>query len=227
MRRLALLLPLGLLLAAATAEARGPRILATGDSMIQIVDVKLEEKLERIEPVSFRSDARVGSGISKGDWVGIARRQARRHRPRATVVFIGANDGFNIGRARCCRGEWVERYGRRVRRMIRAYSLRGKAAGLGEVYWLTLPAPRPAHWRPVYRAVDRAIRRAVKASGPHAHLIDAWKVFTPHGRFRRSMRWRGRRVVVRQDDGVHLSWAGASIAAGLVRDAMRKDAVVG
>jgi hypothetical protein len=219
---LAIALALALLALPATAGARGPRVLATGDSMVQIVDVKLEQKLKRLEPVSFRSDARVGTGISKTNWVRIARRQARRHRPRATVVYIGANDGFEIGGARCCRGEWVDRYRRRVQKMIRAYSRGGR----GEVYWLTLPAPRPVQWRRIYRGVNRAVRRAVRRA-EHAHLIDAWEVFTPRGRFRRTMRWRGRRVVVRQDDGVHLSWPGASIAAGLVRNAMRKDGVVG
>ena len=219
------LLPLGLLTAALTAapaQAGAPHVLATGDSMIQIVDVKLEKQLKRIQRVSFRSDARVGSGISKDNWVKIARRQARKHRPKATAVFIGANDGFNIAGARCCGSAWIAKYRERVKKMIRAYARGGKA----EVYWLTLPAPEPAHFRRIYPAINRAIRRAVKQSGPHAHLVDAWEVFTPNGTFRRTMTWEGRRVVVRQSDGVHLSWAGGAIAAGLVRDAMRKDAVV-
>lgn len=213
-----------LLALASPAPAAGPHILATGDSMIQIVDIKLEKKLKKIQPVSFRRDARVGTGISKSNWVRWARRQARKHRPKATVVYIGANDGFNMGQdALCCGKGWVAEYQSRVQKMIRAYVRRGK----GEVYWLTLPAPRDRHFRRIFPAVNRAIRRAVKASGPHAHLIDAWEVFTPEGRFRRTMRWQGKRVVVRQSDGVHLSWTGATIAAGLVRDAMRKDGVVG
>jgi hypothetical protein len=212
-----------LLLAAVPASAAGPRILATGDSMIQIVDVKLEKKLREIRKVSFRSDARVGTGISKSNWVGWARKQARKHRPRATVVFIGANDGFNMGSGKlCCREGWVDEYRSRVRKMIRAYTRRGKS----DVYWLTLPAPRPAPFQRIYPAVNRAIRRAIRRSGPHAHLIDTWEVFTPAGRFRRTMRWKGERVVVRQSDGIHLSWAGATIAAGLVKKAMRKDGVV-
>jgi hypothetical protein len=205
------------------ADAAKPRILATGDSMIQIVDIKLEKKLKRIQRVSFRSDARVGTGISKSNWVGWARRQARKHRPKATVVYIGANDGFNMGRdARCCGKGWVAEYKARAEKMIRAYTRKGK----GEVYWLTLPAPRDRHFRRIFPAVNRAIRRAVRGK-EHAHLIDAYEVFTPNGRWRRTMRWKGKRVVVRQSDGVHLSWAGATIAAGLVRDAMRKDGVVG
>ena len=212
-----------LLLAAAPASAAGPRILATGDSMIQIVDVKLEKKLREIQKVSFRRDARVGTGISKSNWVGWARRQARKHRPKATVVFIGANDGFNMGPGKLCCGKgWVDEYRSRVRKMIRAYTRRGKS----DVYWLTLPAPRPAAFRRIYPAVNRAVRRAVRQAGPRAHLVDLWEVFTPNGRFRRTMRWKGERVVVRQSDGIHLSWAGGTIAAGLVRNAMRKDGVV-
>jgi hypothetical protein len=37
------------------------------------------------------------------------------------------------------------------------------------------------------------------------------------------MRWKGQRVVVRQQDGVHLSVAGASIAAELVGRRLRAD----
>jgi len=222
MSRLALPALTALALLAAPANA-GPRILATGDSMIQIVDVKLEKKLKKLQPVSFRSDARVGSGISKSPWVRWSRRQARKHRPRATVAFIGANDGYNMGPgARCCGDGWVKKYRSRVLKMMRAWSRRGT----GAVYWLTLPAPRPAAFQRIYAAVNRAIRGAVRRSGKHVHLIDTWEVFTPKGRFRRTMRWQGKRVVVRQSDGIHLSWTGAAIAAGLVKKAMRKDGVV-
>lgn len=209
------------LAAVVPAHAAKPRVLATGDSMIQIVDVKLEERLKQIQPVSFRSDARVGTGISKNNWVGWSRRQSRKHRAKAVVVYIGANDGFTMRGKRCCGRAWVNEYRERVRKMIRAYSRGGRA----EVYWLTLPAPKPANFRRIYPAVNRAIRRAVRKA-EHAHLVDAWDVFTPNGRFRWSMRWKGKRVVVRQRDGVHLNWTGARIAAALVTSAMRKDGVV-
>ncbi len=54
-------------------------------------------------------------------------------------------------------------------------------------------------------------------------LIDLAKVFTPGGVFRNTMVFRGRRRTVRQGDGVHLSTAGASIAATLIIERLRAD----
>ncbi len=54
-------------------------------------------------------------------------------------------------------------------------------------------------------------------------LIDLAKVFTPGGVFRKTMVFRGRRRTVRQGDGVHLSTAGASIAATLIIERLRAD----
>jgi hypothetical protein len=49
------------------------------------------------------------------------------------------------------------------------------------------------------------------------------RIFTPSGRFQRTLKRHGRRVVVRQSDGIHLNRAGAGIAAGAVMRAMRRD----
>ena len=197
------------------------RVLATGDSMIQILDGFLKQRIHG----RVRSDARVSTGISKPgmfDWVRHARRQAGRRRPDVTVMFIGANDGFPIGGAACCGRGWVKRYARRVRRMMETYR-RGRE---GVVYWLTLPAPRDSRFARVFGPVNRALRRAAASFGQQVRLIDLRRVFSPDGRFHRVIRYRGRRVVARQGDGVHLSAAGASIAAELVIRALRRDRIL-
>ena len=57
------------------------RLLATGDSMIQIVDSLLKQRLERRRATSVRSDARISTGISKPTCsTGCARRASRRAR---------------------------------------------------------------------------------------------------------------------------------------------------
>ena len=85
-----------------TVRARPPsgrlRLLATGDSMIQIIDCYLQQRLGS-RGVRVRSDARICTGISKPsllDWQAQARRQAAR-RPDVVVMFLGANDGFPMG----------------------------------------------------------------------------------------------------------------------------------
>ena len=195
-------------------------VLATGDSMIQIVDSHLKARL-RPRGVRLRSDARISTGISKPfqlDWVALARRQALARRPTATVVFIGANDGFPIGGTACCGAEWIERYAARVERMMASYRRRGAA----RVYWLTLPAPRKPDFARVFRAVNAALRLAEPALKGSGRIVDIARVFTPGGTFRSTLGGR----VVRQPDGVHLNVRGAAIAARLVVRELRRDGVV-
>lgn len=198
------------------------RLLATGDSMIQIVDSYLEQRLGRRRGVSVRSDAHIGSGISKPamfDWVRKARGQSSGFKPDVTVVFLGANDGFPLAGADCCEQAWVAAYARRVEAMMRSY-LRG---GRSYVYWLTLPTPRRASFVRIYSRVNIAIRRAAGRVGGGVRVIDIARIFTPGGRFRQTITFRGRTINARQADGVHLSTAGASVAATLVIDRLRAD----
>jgi hypothetical protein len=55
--------------------------------------------------------------------------------------------------------------------------------------------------------------------------VDLRPIFTPNGRFRSSIRRGGRRVRVRQSDGIHLNARGAGIAARRVARLMRRDGV--
>ena len=102
---------------------------------------------------------------------------------------------------------------------MRSYRRRGRSY----VYWMTLPAPNRADFARVYRAVNRAIRGPASRVGRGVRVVDLVPVFTPGGEFRRYVRFRGRRVNARQDDGVHLSVAGAHIAATLLVDRLKAD----
>jgi lysophospholipase L1-like esterase len=208
---------------------RGGRLelLATGDSMIQIVDGFLREGLG--SRGTLRSDAHISTGISKPemlDWIAKARSQARRARPDVTVVYLGANDGFSMSTpsgaiAGCCGDAWIEEYARRTAQMMRAYA-RGS---LGRVYWLTLPAPRGGPFRKVYGPVNAAIRRAA-ARTPGARVVPIDDVFTPGFRYRDTLIRDGRAVRVRQSDGVHFNVDGASIVASEVLALLRADRVL-
>jgi lysophospholipase L1-like esterase len=204
-------------------------LLATGDSMIQIIDGFLARDL-RAAAVEVHSDARISTGISKPfmlNWPLHARSQARTLRPSVTVVFLGANDGFPLRsrsghRAPCCGRTWVKLYARRASGMMSSYARHGA----GTVYWATLPAPRSAGFRRVFRAVNAALREAARRHPGEVRLVKLAHRFTPGYRFRQSIRWNGRWVSVRQRDGVHLNAAGASIAARLIVGAMRRDGVI-
>jgi hypothetical protein len=206
----------------------GGTMLVTGDSMMTVLERALAAELSA-HGAGVRMDARIGSGITKPflfDWVAYARRQATLVAPSVTIVFLGAGDVYpiRVGRrdVRCCGRAWQAAYERRARRMVRAW-LRG---GQGRVYWLTLPTPRDRRLARVHRAIDRAVARAVARAGPGAAVVDLVPVFTPGRRFRRAMPWAGRSQVVRQLDGIHLAPAGARIAAGHVRRALQRDALL-
>ena len=70
-RRTLLLVLLAVAPAAAAAQPAvsqvrsGGKVLATGDSMIQIIDSFLERRLERRRGVRVVSDARISTGLSK------------------------------------------------------------------------------------------------------------------------------------------------------------------
>jgi uncharacterized protein len=200
------------------------RVLATGDSMIQIIDSYLQQRIGS-GPARVRSDAHISTGISKPsmlDWPAHAMRRARGMRPDVTVMFLGANDGFPMAGAACCGRAWRVEYARRARAMMRTYARGGRA----RVYWLLLPAPRGGNFRKVYFAVNAALRRAARGLEDDVRLIDLVEVFTPGWRYRDSMQVGGRTVRVRQDDGVHLNTTGASLAATLVIRAMRHDRIL-
>jgi hypothetical protein len=214
-----------LLLCAAPAGASRGRILATGDSMIQIVDGFISQG---VAPQHFRvrSDAHIGTGISKPfllDWVAHARKLARSYRPTASVVFLGANDAFPLRwqgkRRNCCSRAWRKAYAARAQAMMHSLEQGGRS----RVYWLTLPAARPAAWNHVYKSVDLALRSAARREGDGVRLIDMGAVFTPSGRFQQTIVRGGRRISVRQADGIHLNVAGARIAAHVVLRHMRRD----
>ena len=199
-------------------------VLATGDSMIQVLDGFLEQRL-RARRVRVRSDARISSGISKPsglDWQAHARRQAESLRPDVTVMFLGANDGFPMAGVDCCGPAWVAEYARRARRMMVAYGRGGR----GRVYWLLLPAARGGFFRETFPAVNAALRLAAGGARRYARLIDLERVFTPGGRYRDTMRIGRRHVRVRQRDGVHLSVAGAALAARIVIRTMRAERIL-
>lgn len=78
------------------------------------------------------------------------------------------------------------------------------------------PTPRGAAFRRVFTAVNRAVRRAARGLGG-VRVVDTGRIISPGQIFRPG---------VRQADGVHLNVRGASIVAGLVLGALRRDGLL-
>jgi lysophospholipase L1-like esterase len=171
------------------------RVLATGDSMIYIVDSKLARAVRR-QGGRLRSDPHPATGISKPallDWREHARASARLVRPDVTVVFLGANDAFPLPTpsgvtAQCCDAAWIAEYARRARQVMRAY----RRDGRGRVYWLLLPAPAPPALVAPFRAVNAALRLAARAFPDGVRLIDVGRIIAPGDRYQQQITYHGR-----------------------------------
>jgi hypothetical protein len=215
------------------AAAAVPTVLATGDSTMQGIDGFIGDELG--DGASVVSDVRIGTGISKAEqatlpgaanpaalqWGLLATSQTRRLRQVATVISLGANEGFGMTtaggeRAECCEAPWTAEYARRARVMMQTYARAGRA----RVLWLTLPLPRDDRRAVTTRAVNGAIVSAA-AGLARVKVLRMDVVFTPDG-YRDVIRYRGRAVDVRDADGVHLNVAGTAIAARIVAAELRK-----
>jgi hypothetical protein len=206
-----------------------PTLLATGDSTMQGLDASLGDELG--DAVTLVSDVRIGSAISRSAagpqmpgsaafTAELARAQTTRLRQRATVVSLGAAEGYGMTTPEqtfvaCCDAPWKTEYARRVRELMQIYLRNGR----GRVLWLTIPLPRAAR----RAAITRAVNEAIVAAGtgmPVVQVLRMDAVFTPDG-YRDVIRYRGRDVAVRDVDGVHLNVAGTAIEARLVAQALR------
>ena len=171
-------------------------------------------------------DPHVGTGLSITgivDWGKLSTRQVEKDKPEAIVVFIGANEGFDLKYAgkkvKCCGAEWAAAYGTRARTLMNTYRQNGEA----RVYWLLLPAPRDPDRQKISKVVRLADTVAGAPYGAQVRLLDMSPIFTPDFKYRDSMEVDGEDKLVRQSDGIHLNQAGNALAADEVMSALRGD----
>lgn len=217
--------------AALGAKPRPPRklrtVLITGDSMSIPLDTIVARRLAGRDGVEVVREPHLGTGVSKlepVDWGRLSTTQVRDKHPEAIVVFIGANDGFDLPGPRgkdvvCCGPGWAAEYAFRVRRMMNTYRQRGAA----RVYYLTLPLPRDPRRQKVARAVNAAIDVASVPYRSSVRVLDMEPIFTPGDRYRLAMSIDGRRQIVREPDGIHLNEKGSNLAADEVLKALERD----
>jgi lysophospholipase L1-like esterase len=200
-------------------------LLVTGDSMSQPLDAELARSLTP-KGIKVVRDAHVGTGISDTtivDWGKLSISQVKKDAPDATVMFIGANDGFpmKVGtrEIKCCNAVWAAEYAYRARRMMDTY----RRAGAGRVFWLLLPTYRSAARNAIARVVNAAIYTAANPYRAQVRILDMGAIFTPGNKYRDAMPVGGSEPIVRQSDGVHLNQTGSRVAADAVLAALRGD----
>lgn len=189
----------------------GPRVLITGDSLMQAVDSVLDNRIGGAARLAHQVS--IGAGLTNNgilDWLGHARDQVARLAPNATVVFLGTNDGYPLHGIDCCGPAWVDAYAARARRVMDVYAQHGG----GAVLWLTVPYDRDRRFHAYQRAVNTALERA---AGP-GELLRVDRLLTPGERF--IARYR-------DSDGRHLSPAGARLVSQQVIAWLRKRCLAG
>jgi lysophospholipase L1-like esterase len=205
------------------------RLLLDGDSEFQVLDTFVGQAVSRFG-VATTSDARQSTALTTSvlyNWQAAARRQAATVRPDASIVFIGANDGFSTpgphgARENCCGPGWSAGYATLVAEMMKTL-LRGTA---GRVYWVLLPTPRPANFKYLFDGVNRGIRTAAKRFRGRVGLIDANAFFTPGDRYRDFMTYRGSGFTIHEPDGIHLGISADHVLTSLIVARLRADHII-
>jgi hypothetical protein len=167
------------------------------------------------------------SGVSSGlttpgffDWPTHATQEMARLDPEVVVFIIGTNDSEIVSSAGTTGGasDWKARYGQLVTQML---DILGGPDSHRYVYWVGGPTIRDTTMDSGVRQLDDVARTVVQHR-LHATYVDDYHLFSDsQGRF--SFRLpdpAGKPVLVRTDDGVHFTPAGADRLARTVFESL-------
>jgi lysophospholipase L1-like esterase len=202
------------------------KLLVTGDSLSTPLDTELARRLVG-DGVEVIRDPHLGTAISGtaiADWGQLSTAQVAREQPDAVVVFIGANEGFDLPGPNgttitCCGVDYAAAFANRIRQVMNTY----RQAGAAKVYWLTVMAPRDKQSAEVIKMVNAAIEVAAQPWRDQIRIIDTVPIFTPGFVYRDAIDVDGQETIVRESDGIHLNEEGSSIAADAVIDRIDGD----
>jgi hypothetical protein len=199
-------------------------VLVTGDSQAEFLGQRLTDQspdgLLRVTTV-----ARNATGLTNPaffNWQINAQQEVADRDPDAVVMAIGGNDGFNVETADGSLynpGEpgWETEVARRVAVVSSVLS----GGGERPVYWVPPPTARDPRFNEIFASQNRAVERATEAISA-LRYVDVYSTLN-HGRYSDSLTIDGKRVLARQEDGVHFTREGAVAAVRLILDAMAED----
>jgi hypothetical protein len=208
------------------AKRKLKKILVTGDSMIQPMDAILAQRLEP-NGIKVVRDPHQGTAITNPsllNWAKLAQKQAKDEKADAVVVMLGGAEGFPIKnrqgkKVECCGPEYAALYSDRVRQLMNTYRRGGKT----KLYWVLIPKARDGGENEIVDMVNASLDVASVPFRRDVRLVDLPGVLTPGDKFRSAMDIGGRKQIVRETDGLHLTEAGAKLAADTVEQDMHRD----
>ena len=207
--------------------AQGPlRIGVFGDSMADGLYAGLYRDLQDQPNVSVAKFSQVSTGLSRYDYVDVQARtrgQLDDQPIDVAVILFGTNDaqGIDTGGVVHMFGTdgWKAAYGRRIDDLVALLRSRNVA-----VYWVGLPRKKRDSFDGRMTLINGVVEARMRALGvPYIETVSltsndegGYEAYLPTG--------SGRRVLMRANDGIHMSMAGylrmsAPVAARLKRDA--------
>jgi uncharacterized protein len=201
-------------------------VYVAGDSVAQAFGDAFSRAAKAMKVVDATIEYRFSTGLTRPDyfdWPGRLREQlAKRRPPQVIIVLFGANDVQPImtptGPARTGTTEWLTEYRRRVAATMSMLS----AAGV-PVYWVGQPLMRSASFSARISELD-GIFADEAARHPGVTFVDSRPVLADaSGRYSAYLPGAdGEPVLVRTQDGVHMTDAGGSRLAAAVLKVMRQ-----
>lgn len=200
-------------------------LLVVGDSLSISLGRELERSFAARPGVRFAREGKVSSGLAAPDfynWPSRLENLTARYKPDVVVVMIAANDDKTLrepGGEAVAFGEpgWRQAYARRVRQFIR---IAREANPSCSIFWVGAPVMGRARLTENLRTVNAAIAEVCKTEND-CHFVDTWKAFSDAaGRYVPAKSDLENGEILRGNDGVHMTDAGARVLSGIVQTAM-------
>ena len=207
--------------------AQGPlRIGVFGDSMADGLYAGLYRDLQDQPNVSVAKFSQVSTGLSRYDYVDVQARtrgQLDDQPIDVAVILFGTNDaqGIDTGGVVHMFGTdgWKAAYGRRIDDLIALLRSRNVA-----VYWVGLPRMKRDSFDGRMTLINGVVEARMRALGvPYIETVSltsndegGYEAYLPTG--------SGRRVLMRANDGIHMSMAGYLRMSALVAARLKRDA---
>ena len=186
------------------------RVWVGGDSLTSEFGPALADRLARTGRAEAEVEYRFSTGLSRPDyfdWPARLHSVIREQDPEVFVAMFGANDGQNIA----VNGDvltfgapqWQEEYARRVDTVMALLSRDGR-----DVLWVGQPIMRVPDFDQKMELLNDIYRERARTH-PGVQYVDTRRLFSRDGAFSAYLNNDdGQPVLMRQQDGVHLTRAG-------------------
>lgn len=202
------------------------RVHVAGDSLVIPVGPAINDCLG--DPIELTEGYKAATGLARPDvlnWPAKLTDDMASHDPDVVVLGFGGNDAQGIegsdGPIALATPEWAAEYQRRVVQVLDAVEKDGRT-----VYWMGLPTTTAGNIEEAAPLMRRAVETEV-AARPWARFVDTSAVLAPDGYTAYLPDGSGGQVKVRNDDGVHLTTAGATRAVAPLCDQLAKERDLG